>query len=423
MPSPRGIEKTSLKELKEIQNRRLRHLVKWAYERTGLCRRKFDKAGLKPKDIRSVEDLKRAPLTRYLEDFVKTSLSDKLAVPIEEVKEVSSTSGTLSGFTQPFMMTKKEAKAYYQNEARMRAICGVTASDVVQVLTGFECCRNGYYYLGSTVLMDHAGRRNMDHQIRLTQVMGVTVLEHLPSHVLLYFEKAKQLGIDIKKTNLRMVVGVGEGWAEAYRKKVEKEYGIPFRSAYGLVETSVLAAECPEGGGMHTAMDNFIIEVIDPETGKNLAPGEEGELVITPLNNIAMPLIRYRTGDVGSVIPYQRCKCGNTHQKISLVRGRVSQFIKVGGNRILPMDIEEIVAITPGLGDEYQIIVDSPGELKRLKIKAEIRPETQNREAVKKEMEEMARKNLGIGIEVEFVPLGTLARSLFKAQRVIRTYQ
>jgi len=344
-------------------------------------------------------------------------------VPIEEVKEVSSTSGTLSGFTQPFMMTKKEAKAYYQNEARMRAICGVTASDVVQVLTGFECCRNGYYYLGSTVLMDHAGRRNMDHQIRLTHVMGVTVLEHLPSHVLLYFERAKQLGIDIRKTRLRMVVGVGEGWAEAYRKKVEKEYGIPFRSAYGLVETSVLAAECPEGGGMHTAMDHFIIEVIDPETGKNLAPGEEGELVITPLNNIAMPLIRYRTGDVGSVILYQRCKCGNTHQKISLVRGRVSQFIKVGGNRILPMDIEEIVAITPGLGDEYQIIVDSPGELKRLKIKAEIRPETRNQEELKKEMEEMIRRNLGIGIEVEFVPLGTLGRSLFKAQRIIRTYQ
>jgi len=423
MPSPRGIEKKSLKELKEIQNGRLRHLVKWAYERTGLYRRRFDEAGLKPKDIRNADDLKKIPPTRYLEDFVKTPLSDKLAVPMEEVKEVSSTSGTLSGFTQPFMMTKKEAKAYYQNEARMRAICGVTPSDVVQVLTGFECCRNGYYYLGSTVLMDHAGRRNMDHQIRLTQVMGVTVLEHLPSHVLLYFERAKQLGIDVKKTKLRMVVGVGEGWAEAYRKKVEKEYGIPFRSAYGLVETSVLAAECPEGGGMHTAMDNFIIEVIDPETGKNLVPGEEGELVITPLNNIAMPLIRYRTGDVGSVIPYQRCKCGNTHQKISLVRGRVAQFIKVGGNRILPMDIEEIVAITPGLGDEYQIILDSPGEPKRLKIKVEIRPETQNREAVKKEMEEMTRKNLGIGIEVEFVPLGTLARSLFKAQRVIRTYQ
>ncbi len=423
MPSPRRIEKTCLKELKEIQNRRLRHLVKWAYERTGLYQRKFDEAGLKPKDIRNVEDVNKVPLTRYLEDFVKTPLSDKLAVPLEEVKEVSSTSGTLSGFTQPFMMTKKEAKAYYQNEARMRAICGVTTSDVVQVLTGFECCRNGYYYLGSTVLMDHAGRRDMDHQIRLTQVMGVTVLEHLPSHVLLYFEKAKQLGIDIKKTKLRMVVGVGEGWAEAYRKKVEKEYGIPFQSAYGLVETSVLAAECPEGGGMHTAMDNFIVEVIDPETGKDLVPGEEGELVITPLNNIAMPLIRYRTGDVGSVIPYQRCKCGNTHQKISLVRGRVAQFIKVGGNRILPMDIEEIVAITPGLGDEYQIILDSPGELKRLKIKAEIRPETQNQEEVKKEMEEIARRHLGIEIEVAFFPQGTLGRSLFKAQRVIKTYQ
>lgn len=419
----KGIEKVRLSELKEIQERRLRHLVRWAYEKTALYRRKWDEVGLKPKDIRRVEDLKKAPLTRYLEDFVKTPISEKLAVPLGEVKEVSSTSGTLSGFTQPFMLTKKEAKVYYLNEARMRAICGVTPSDVVQVLTGFECCRNGYYYLGSTVLMDHAGRRNMDHQIRLTQVMGVTVLEHLPSYVLLYFERAKQLGIDIRKTKLRMVVGVGEGWAEAYRSRVETEYGIPFRSAYGLVETSVLAAECAEGGGMHTAMDHFIIEVIDSETGENLMPGEEGELVITPLNNVAMPLIRYRTGDVGSIIPYQPCKCGNTHHKISLVRGRVSQFIKVGGRRILPMDIEEVVALTPGLGDEYQIILDSPGELKCLRVKAEIRPESKNPEEVKKRMEETVRKNLGIESEVELVPLGSLGRSLFKAQRVIKTYQ
>ena len=417
-----GLENIPLSQLKEIQERKLRHLVRWAYERTGLYRRKWDEVGLKPKDLRKVEDLKKAPLTRYVEDFVKTPISDKLAVPLNEVKEVSSTSGTLSGFTQPFMLTKKEARVYYQNEARVRAICGVTPSDVVQVLTGFECCRNGYYALGSTVLMDHAGRRNIDHQIRLTQVMGVTVLEHLPSHVLLYFERAKQLGIDIRQTKLRLVVGVGEGWAEAYRSKVEAEYGVPFRSAYGLVETSVVAGECSEGEGMHTVMDNFIIEVINPETEENLMDGEEGELVITPLNNIAMPLIRYRTGDVGSVLPYKLCKCGNTHQKISLVKGRASQFIKVSGRRILPMDIEEVVALMPVLGDEYQIILDHPGELEKLNIKAEIRPEIQNAESVKKEMEEMIRKNLGIESEVGLVPLGSLGRSLFKAQRVIKAY-
>lgn len=413
----------SLSSLKEIQERKLRHLVKWAYERTGLYRKKFEEAGVKPKDVRKVQDLNKIPLTRYVEDFVKTPVSEKLAVPLGEVKEVSSTSGTVSGFTQPFMLTKKEARAYYENEARVRAICGVTPSDVVQVLTGFECCRNGYYYLGSTVLMDHAGRRNIDHQIRLTRVMGVTVLEHLPSHVLLYFERAKQLGIDVRETKLRLVVGVGEGWADAYRQKVEKEYGVPFRSAYGLVETSVVAGECPEGGGMHMVMDNFVIEVVDPETGRNLSPGEEGELVVTPLNNIAMPLLRYRTGDVGSLIPYKPCKCGNKHPKISLVRGRVSQFIKVNKKRILPMDIEEVVAITPGLGDEYQIILDHPGELERLKVKAEIRPENENPEEVKKRVEEMIQKNLGIESEVELAPLGSLGRSLFKAQRVIKAYQ
>jgi phenylacetate-CoA ligase len=422
MSRKREMEKVSLSQLKKIQETKIRHLVRWAYERTELYRRKWDEIGLKPKDVRKMEDLKKAPLTRYLEDFVKTPTPDKLAVPMNEVKEVSSTSGTLSGFTQPFMLTKKEAKAYYRNEARVRAICGVTPLDVVQVLTGFECCRNGYYTLGSMVLMDHAGRRNIDHQIRLTQVMGVTVLEHLPSHVLLYFERAKQLGIDIRQTKLRMVVGVGEGWAEAYKGKVEKEYGVPFRSAYGLVETSVVAGECGEGGGMHMVMDNFIIEVIDPETGENLMPGKEGELVITPLNNIAMPLLRYRTGDVGSLIPYEPCKCGNTHQKISIVRGRVSQFIKVNGKRILPMDIEEVVALTPGLGDEYQIILDRPGELSGLKVKAEIRPESQNPEAMKKKLEETILKDLGIDSEVELVPIGSLGRSLFKAQRVIKTY-
>jgi phenylacetate-CoA ligase len=422
MSSKRGIEGRPLSKMKEIQEKKLRHLVKWAYDRTKFYRRKWDEVKLKPKDVKKVEDLKKVPLTRYLEDFVKTPISDKLAVPLDEVKEVSSTSGTLSGFTQPFMMTKKEARLYYQNEARIRAICGVTPSDVVQVLTGFECCRNGYYYLGSTVLMDHAGRRNLDHQIRLTQVMGVTVLEHLPSHVLLYFERAKELGIEIRQTKLRLVVGVGEGWAEAYRKKVEAEYGIPFRSAYGLVETSVVAGECAEGNGMHMVMDNFIIEVIDPETGENLPPGEKGELVITPLNNVAMPLLRYRTGDVGSLLPYERCRCGVPYPKISLVRGRVSQFIKVNGKRILPMDIEEMVAVTPGLGDEYQIILDRPGELKKLKVKAEIRPETQSAEDAKKKMEENFKKALGIECEVELVPLGSLGRSLFKAQRVIKVY-
>jgi len=421
MPLKREIETRPLSKLKEIQEEKLRHLVRWAYERTGFYRRKWDEIGLKFNNVRRVEDLKKLPLTRYIEDFVKTPISDKLAVPIDEVKEVSSTSGTLSGFTQPFMLTKKEARLYYQNEARVRAICGVIPSDVVQVLTGFECCRNGYYYLGSTVLMDHAGRRNIDHQVRLTQVMGVTVLEHLPSHVLLYFERAKQLGIDIRQTKLRLVVGVGEGWAEAYKKKVEAEYDVPFRSAYGLVETSVVAGECSEGNGMHMVMDNFIIEVIDPETGENLMDGEEGELVITPLNNVAMPLLRYRTGDVGSILPYKPCKCGNTHPKISMVRGRVSQFIKVKGKRILPMDIEEVVAITSGLGDEYQIILDSPGELEKLKVRAEIRPEIQNAEDVKNKLEETIRKNLGIESEVELVPLGSLGRSLFKAQRVIKT--
>jgi phenylacetate-CoA ligase len=267
-----------------------------------------------------------------------------------------------------------------------------------------------------------AGRGNLDNQIRVGQMVGVTVIEQLPSLALKYFERAKELGIDIKQLGLRQVIALGESWSEAYKKRVESEYGVQFRAIYGSVDAGLVSAECEAREGMHTFLDLCSVEVIDPETEEVLNPGEEGELVITLLWNEATPIIRYRTGDMASLLPYEPCPCGRTHPRMSAVKGRLAHSIKVKGKRVFPIDVEEVMVGTPGLGEDYQIIVDKPGELDKLKVKVEYKPEVGDPMVLKKRVEEALKRNLAIESEVELVPLGTLGRPLFKAQRLVTTY-
>ncbi len=417
------IETMPLDKLRKLQEERLKLLVAHAYEKTGLYRRKFDQAGIKPQDINTLDDLKKLPLTTYLEDFCNTPIPEKLAVPMEEVKVFYTTSGTLSGFTQPIMWTRKDFDEIIgQGEIRLRLALGMRADDVVQALAGDYCCFKGCELMGAGFLTVMAGRGNLDYQIRLAKVTGVTVLQYLPSLMLRYFERAKELGIDIRETKLRLVAIFGESFAESYRRRLESEYGVAIRTMYSCAEVPFIAHECLEGKGMHIFGDWCIVEVIDPDTGEILGPGEEGEIVATPLVNEAMPLIRYRVGDVASILPYEPCPCGRTHPKISLVKGRVAHIIKVDGKKIMPIDVEEVVANTLGLADDYQIIVTKPGEQQRLNVKAEYKPEIKDVNALKNQFEAALSQNLAVESEAELVPLGTLGRPLFKAQRIIATY-
>jgi len=272
------------------------------------------------------------------------------------------------------------------------------------------------------VLALTAGRGNLDNQIMLDQMVGVTVIEHLPSMVLKYFERAKELGIDIKESKLRLISCAGEGWAETYKRRVESEYEVKVRTAYGSVDAGLIAAECEGADGMHIFSDLCAVEVIDPETLEVLGPGQEGEIVITLLWTEATPIIRYRTGDVAGLLPYEPCRCGRTLPQMSKVKGRVTLSVKVKGKRIFPIDVEEVVAKTPGLGDEYQIVQDKPGEQDKLKVKVEAKPEVRDREAMKKQVQETLSRDLGVESEVELVPLGTFGRAMFKAQRIITNF-
>ena len=415
-------ETLPLQRLRKLQEEGLQNAVDRAYKKTKFYRNLFDQAGLKPKDILTIEDLTKLPFTTDIEVATDIPLKDRIAIPEEEIKMYHSTSGTV-GAVVPIPFSKKDMEAFFKDgETRIRWTMGVRPWDVVQVLTRFDCCALGYKELGASLVLLSAGRYNTDHQIRLTKESGVTVIEHMPSLLLRYFERMEQMGIDIKSTKLRMVSGVGEGWAESYKKKIEEKYGMPFMTGYGAVETGPFhAAECEVRKGMHISADLGILEVVNPETGKPLPEGEEGELVVTVFQREAMPLIRYRIGDVGSILPYEPCSCGRTMPKISYVKGRVSQIIKIRGKNILPIDIEEIVAEFEDLENEFRIICQKP-EMEILKLRVEYKSEVKELKALREKIEEALFHKLGIEAEVDLVPKGTLERVTFKAQRIEKLY-
>ncbi len=416
------IETASLEKLRGEQQKRLQEAVDWAYQKTKYYRRLFDQAGVKPGDISTPDDLSKLPFTTDIEVATDIPLKDRLAVPEQEVKMYHSTSGTV-GSVVPIPFTARDEEAFLkEGEARSRWTMGIRPWDVVQVLTRFDCCFLGYRELKASLVLLSAGRYNTDHQIRLTKEAGVTVIEHMPSLLLRYFERMEQMGIDLKTTKVRMVSGVGEGWAQSYKKKVEEKYGIPFMTLYGAVETApFFAAECEVREGMHVSGDLGILEVIDPDTGLRSAEGEEGELVVTLFQREAMPLIRYRVGDVGAILPYKPCLCGRTMPKMSYVKGRVSQIMKIGGRKILPIDVEEVVARFEDLENEFRIIYQKP-DMDNLKLRIEHKSGVKELRALQKKVEEALFKELGIEAEVELVSTGTLERVTFKAQRIERKY-
>ncbi len=411
------IETMPADKLRKLQEERLQEIVAYAYERTKFYRRKYDEAGVKPSDINTLDDLAKLPLIEDSE-IRHAPMEDKLSVPWEEVYQCCSSSGT-TGFPEPLALTKNDFQiACLDSVARLAWTIGIRPSDRVQLTMGLPCLSQMPPLIGANTMGEQAGRGNLDNQVVLGNMMHVTVLLGMPSIALTYFERAKELGVDIKESDLRLILGVGEGLAESYKNKAKDEYGPVFRDYYGASTFGEVASECDFGGGMHICADRVILEVIDPKTKQLLGLGEEGELVGTNLVRRAIPRIRIRIEDVAKMLPYEPCPCGRTHPKLSKIRGRMVQLLCVSGKEFFPIDVEEALGGILGLGYEYQIIRDKP-EMSRLKIKVEYKPEVKDLAALKNRVEEELSQALGVDSEAELVPKGSIGRAMFKAQRVI----
>jgi phenylacetate-CoA ligase len=422
------IETIPVSELRKYQLKKLKEQVRHCYQNSTFYRQKFKNAGLKPEEIKTVEDIQKIPFT------VKNDLRDNypfgmVTVNPADVVEIHASSGT-TGNPIIGAYTQNDVNAWQELMARSIYTTGGRKEDVIHIAYGYGLFTGGigFHYgaqkIGATIVPISGGMTQ--RQIKLMKDLGATVLCCTPSFAMYLAETMIKEGINpIKDLKLRIGLFGAEPWSDKIRERIEEELGIEAFDVYGLTELCGpgVSIECNQHKGLHVWEDHFLIETINSETGEVLAPGEEGELVFTTLNKTAIPMLRFRTRDI-SVINSEKCGCGRTHARMMRVRGRSDDMLIIRGVNVFPSQIEIAVMSFPELAAQYQIVVDRPGALDTFAVKVELTEKAcKNRKldqnALKRNIQGRIHSITGLSAEIEVVKCGELPRSEGKAKRVL----
>jgi phenylacetate-CoA ligase len=413
--------------LRELQLSRLKNTVARAWERVPLFRARLDASGLTPDTIRSLSDIALLPFT------VKTDLRDTypfglFASPMEEIVRLHASSGT-TGKPIVVAYTQKDLDVWTSVMKRAFAVCGLHCGDIIQnsygygLFTGGLGAHYGAEGLGATVIPMSGG--NTDRQIILMKDFGVTAVCCTPSYFLHMIDRAAQLGIDLHDLPLRVGVFGAEPWTGAMRDRIQNLAGIQAFDIYGLSEIigPGVAVECPCQDGLHIFEDHFYPEIIDPDTGAVLPDGEEGELVLTTLSKQAMPMIRYRTRDITSLLS-EPCPCGRSLRRMRRVGRRTDDMMIIRGVNVFPSQIESALLEVEGTLPHYQIILTRHRGLDQIEVQVEVTSESFSDkigalEQLNDKIADAIEHVINIRVEVTLVEPNTIQRSEGKAKRVI----
>lgn len=414
-------------ELKKLQSERLVNQVKRMYERVPLFKQRMDEKGLKPSDIKGVDDLKLLPFSykKDLRDYYPYGL---FAEPMENIVRLHASSGT-TGKQIVVGYTKKDLEDWSDCVARMFTAIGLDSKDFIQVCYGYGLftgglgAHNGAQRIGATVIPASTG--NTQRQMQTMVDFGSTALCCTPSYAMYLGEALEEAGLT-DKIKLKAGIFGAEPWTEDMRRAIEDKLNIKAYDIYGLSEIMGpgVSYECECQSGMHICEDMFIAEIIDPDTGEVLPEGSTGELVFTTITKQGFPVIRYRTRDICSLI-YEPCKCGRTHIRMNKPTGRSDDMLIIRGVNVFPSQIEEVLLQVNGdVTPNYQIIVDRVNNTDTFDINVEMSEtlfgdEIKSIENVEKTITSMLRSTLGIGVKVHLVNPKSIERSEGKAKRVI----
>jgi phenylacetate-CoA ligase len=421
----KDIEIMNRKTLEALQVKRLKQTVRQAYNNIPFYREKFSESKITPKDITSLKDIKKLPFTSR-EDLRLNYPFGMLAVTKEQVVRLHTSSGT-TGKPKAIFFSKKDIDRAAELIARCLIMTGIKKDDVLQnmmtygLFTGALVMHYGAEKVG--VLVIPAGPGNTRRQIALMQDFQTTTLHLTPSYALYLSSVILNEGLDPKKDLfLRRAYMGSEPYSEETRKKIEKSLGIDVYNSYGLSEMNGpgVAFECMEKNGMHLWEDNFIMEIIDPDTGENLPEGKKGELVLTTLCREAMPILRYRTRDIVMIIP-GKCKCGRTHRRISRIIGRSDDMIIIRGVNIFPQQIERVLMGIKAVAQNYQIVLEAYDQITvRVEISKDLFDgRVEHLVNLRNEITEKLRSEILVKPKVELLEPGTLPVTEGKATRVI----
>ena len=419
-------ETWSADRIREEQTRRLRAVVAQA-RKAPFYARILDEAGLSPEDIACPEDIRRLPFTS--KDDLRAQYPDRLCcVPRADLVRMHCSSGT-TGSPVAICYTRKDVEAWADLMARSMFAAGIRREDTFQNMSGYGLFTGGLgiHYgaerLGCMTIP--AGAGNTRRQIKLIKDFGVTAVHILPSYALHVARQIEEEGEDPRALPLRIALVGAEPYTEETRRRIESMLDLRVYNSFGMSEMNGpgVGIECEAQSGLHIWEDAYILEIIDPETGRTLPDGEVGELVMTTLSREGMPLLRYRTHDLTRIIPGD-CACGRRHRRIDRILGRSDDMFILKGVNIYPMQVEQVLMSFPEVGHNYLIRLEKQGLQETLRVLVEIREEhfVEDMRVLRGLQENIARRlrdEILVTPKVDLVQGGSLPRSEGKAQRVV----
>ena len=414
--------------LEVLQLKRLQQVAERVYHTVGFYRKAFDQAGVKPDDIRRLEDLRRLPFTNK-QDLRDNYPFGLFAAPMSSVVRLHASSG-MTGKATVVGYTKRDIDTWAELMARSFVAAGLTKNDMIHnaygygLFTGGLGAHYGAEKLGASVIPISGG--NTRRQLMILQDFGPTAICCTPSYALYLAEQGKEMGVDMGSLKLRVGFLGAEPWTERMREEIEDKLNITAMDIYGLSEVMGpgVSIECIEGRrGLHVFEDHFLVEVIDPVTGETLPNGEQGELVFTTLTKEAFPLIRYRTRDLSRLMK-EPCRCGRTLVRMERVSGRSDDMLIIRGVNVFPSQIESILLGIEGLEPHYELVVDREGSLDTLEIRVEVgeslfSDEIRKMQEIERRISKDIKEYLGVTAAVKLVETKSLKRFEGKAQRVV----
>lgn len=421
------IETMSRDNLKNLQSERLKSMVEYVYNNSEFYKKKCDAMGITPDDIKTIDDIKKLPFT------TKEDMRDNYPYGIfsnkENLLEIHVSSGT-TGNPTLVGYTKDDIALWSDVMARSLCCAGALPKDIIQIAYGYGLFTGGlgFHYgaleMGLTVIPTSSGQTK--RQLKIMQDFKPRILGCTPSYALYMVEEAKEMGLDPRKASWEIGTFGAEPWSESMRAEIEEKWDMLAVDCYGLSEIigPGVANECTHKTGLHVFSDVFYPEVINPETGEEMADGEDGELVFTTFTKKGIPLLRYRTRDIVT-IDHSTCSCGRTSPRISKIKGRTDDMIVVRGINVFPSQIEHVLVGIEGTEPHYQLVVDrSSKNLDTLEVWVEVEErifsdEVKKLEELRNRIRDEISAVLSIAAHVKLVEPRTIERSMGKSKRVI----
>ena len=413
------------KEIRELQLKRLKETVKKLYENVPFYQNKFKELKIKPTDIKTLEDIRKLPLTTK-DDLRNNSPFGMMVTSLDNCIELHASSGT-TGVPVTVCYTQNDIDVWSEVMARCLSMSGLTKKDIFQnpIPYGTFTGAFGFHYGAQKVgaLVIPSGMGQSERQLKLMDYYDTTFISGVASYAMRLSQVAQEIGVDLKKLKVRNGLFGAEMFTPGLKKRIMNAWDMDVHDIYGLTEMCGpgVSTDCDQHDGLHLWEDHFLIEVLDPITLEPVEPEEEGEIVLTTLTKEGMPLLRYRTRDIAKIYDQEVCDCGRTHVKHTTIKGRSDDMIIIRGTNIYPGQIESALMKNQEVGGNWRMVLDTKNDVDMLTVEVESKNQLSQVESA--DLEESLKNDIKSVIvftpRVTVLPPNGIPQEGLKAKRVI----